>query len=146
MDAKRIIAGALGGGIAMYVLGHLIFRWAVADFYAANAGSATGVARAAVIEWAVALGTLALAVLVTLAVDSRPGKMTMRKGFTTGAIVGFLVWFGVDLISYGVSNSANLMRTMVDPVLEVVRTGIAGAIIALILARLEPGRREPART
>lgn len=147
MDAKRIIAGALVGGAAIYVLGHLIFRLAVAGFYAANTGSATGVARAVGIEWAVALGSLALAVLVTLALESRTGTPTVAKGFTTGAIVGFLVWFGVDFITYGVTNISNLTRTIVDPLLELVRTGLAGATIAAVLARLEKsGVRVPSRT
>ena len=45
MDMKRLTAGTVVGGIAMYLLGMLIFQLAASDFYAANAGSATGVAE-----------------------------------------------------------------------------------------------------
>ncbi len=136
MDTKRFLIGTLVGGITMYLLGYLIWTLAFADFFAANTGSATGVAREAGLVWAVALGTLSLAALVTLAVGSRAGSSTIGGGFKIGAIVGFLVWFGVDFIRYGITNVSNLTATIVDPLLEIVRTGIGGAVIAAVLARL----------
>ncbi len=135
MDTKRFVTGTLVGGITMYLVGYLIWSLAFADFFAANAGSATGVARETRLVWAVALGTLSLAALVTLAVGSRAGSSTIANGFKIGAIVGFLVWFGVDFIHYGVRNVSNLTATIVDPLLEIVRTGIGGAAIAEVLAR-----------
>jgi hypothetical protein len=45
------------------------------------------------------------------------------------------------------TNVPNLTRTIVDPLLEVVRTGIGGAVIAVVLGRFaKSGRREPAHT
>jgi hypothetical protein len=135
MDTKRLVIGTVVGGITMYVLGYLIWTLAFANFFAANAGSATGVGREANLIWAVALGTLSLAALVTLAIGSRAGSPTIGGGVKTGAIVGFLVWFGVDFIHYGITNISNLTATIVDPLLELVRTGIAGAVIAAVLGR-----------
>lgn len=40
MDTRRILIGSLVGGVAMYVLGYLIFEMAFDAFYAANVGSA----------------------------------------------------------------------------------------------------------
>ena len=65
MDTKRFLIGTLVGGIMMYLLGYLIWTLAFADFFAANTGSATGVAREASLVWAVVLGSLSLAALVT---------------------------------------------------------------------------------
>jgi hypothetical protein len=147
MDTKRILIGTVVGGIAMYVVGYLIFELAFGRFYATNVGSATGVARETGLQWAVALGTLSVAALVTLAVESRTGTLTIGKGFSTGAVVGFLVWFGVDFIRYGLTNVPNLTRTIVDPLLEFVRTGVGGAIIAAVLARTaKPQLRAQPRT
>ena len=147
MDGKRFVIGTLAGGITMFVLGYLIFELMFGAFYAANIGSATGVTRDVTLVWAIALGTLSLAALVTLGVAGWPGSLTMGKGFKVGAIVGFLVWLGVDFIRYGMTNVPNLTRTLVDPLLEVVRTGIGGAVIAVVLGRFaKSGRREPAHT
>jgi len=135
MDTKRFLIGTVIGGITMYVVGYLIFTLAFGSFYAANLGSATGVAREAQLAWAFALGYVALAALVTLAIGTRAGSPTVGAGFKIGAIVGFLVWFGVDFVFYGATNIANLTRTIVDPLLEIVRTGIVGAVIAAVLGR-----------
>jgi hypothetical protein len=142
MNMKRFAVAALVGGITMWVVGYLIWELVFADFFAANAGSATGVVRDATLQWAIALGTLSLAVLVTLAV-SWAGGSSVGEGFKLGATVGFLVWFGVDFIQYGVTNIGNLTATIVDPLLEIVRSGIGGAVIAVVLGRNgQPGARE----
>ena len=135
MDTKRLVIGTLTGGITMYLVGYLIWGLALVNFFAANAGSATGVARETSLIWATVLGTLSLAALVTLAVESGAGSSTILDGFKIGAIVGFLVWFGVDFIHYGVMDVRNLTATIVDPLLEIVRTGIGGAVIAAVLGR-----------
>ncbi|MEP7226907.1 MAG: hypothetical protein ABI785_06070 [Gemmatimonadales bacterium] len=141
MDTKRIVSGTLVGGITLYVVGYLIWGLIFADFFAANAGSATGVARDPQLVWAVALGNLALAALVTLAIGSRPGSATIGQGFKIGAIVGFLLWLGVDFIHYGVTNVSNLTATVVDPLLEVIHTGIGGAVIAAVLGKIATSGR-----
>lgn len=147
MDKKRIVIGTVVGGIAMYVLGYLIFELAFGGFYARNVGSATVVLRETPLQWAVALGSLALAALVTLAIETRPGPLTIGKGFSTAAVVGFLLWFGVDFLRYGATNVPNLTRTLVDPVLEFVRTGAVGAIVAATLTRMrKPEARGYMRT
>jgi hypothetical protein len=134
MDAKRLVTGTLVGGITMWAVGYLIFGLAMASFYAANAGSATGLARDSQILWAVGLGTFALAALVTFAVGWADAK-SAAQGFKIGAIVGFLIWFGVDFAQFGNMNISTINIPLVDPLLELVRTGIGGAVIAAVLGR-----------
>lgn len=136
MDTRRLATGTLVGGVILYVVGYLIFDLMFADFYAANAGSATGVARDPQLVWAVALGSLSYAALVTLAIGSRAGSSNIGAGLKIGAVVGFLLWFTVDFILYGVTNVANLTRAVVDPLLELVRGGIAGAVIAVVFGKI----------
>lgn len=135
MDMKRLATGTIAGGITLFVLGYLIYGLATVDFFAANAGSATGVDREAPLLWAIALGELSLAALVTLAVG-KVGASTIGAGFKVGAIVGFLVWFGVDFIFYGVTNLSNLTATIVDPLIAIVQIGIGGAVIAAVLGKM----------
>ena len=76
MDTKKLLVGTIGGGVLMYALGYLTWEVIFADFFAANAGSATGVGRESPLIWAVVLGTLSLAALVTLAIGSA-GAVTL---------------------------------------------------------------------
>ncbi len=141
MDAKQLVTGTIAGGITLFVLGYLIFDLALADFYVANSGSATGLWRDASLVWAVILGTLSYAALITYVMANARGPMTMGTGVAIGAIVAFLLWFTVDFILYGYLNVATLTRTIVDPLLEAVRGGVAGAAIAAVLGKVPVAAR-----
>ncbi len=143
MDTKRLIIGTIVGGIVLYILGYVIYVLAFADFFAANAGSATGVYRDNPVIWAVALGTLSYAALLTLAIGTRAGSATIVDGLKIGAIVGFLMWFGADFIHYGIANIANLTATIADSLLELIRAGISGAVIAAVLGKIADAPETP---
>ena len=136
MDAKRFIAGTLVGGVVLYAVGYLIFEMAFAPFYAANVGSATGVDRSAELVWAVVLGNFAYAALVMFAIGNRADSVSIGAGIKIGAIVGLLLWLTADFTLYGLTNIANLTRTVVDPLLEIVHGGIGGGFIAIVLGRM----------
>ena len=136
MDAKRFVVGTVVGGIVLYIVGYLIFTVIFARFYAANAGSATGVDRSSELTWAVALGSFGYAALVMYAMGNRVGSSSIGGGIMTGAIVGFLLWLTADFTLYGLTNIANLTRTVVDPLLEIVHGGLGGLFIAMVLGRM----------
>ena len=139
MDARRLVIGTLLGGIVVYALGYLIFILAFGRFYAANVGSATGVVRDPEIMWAVLVGSCAYAALITLMIGITGDAITAGEAMKRGATVGFLLWVTADFIFYGATNVQNLTRTAVDPVLELVRGGISGGIIAVILSKVGGG-------
>ena len=143
MDIKRFIIGTVVGGITLFILGYVIFELAFADFFAANAGSATGVWKDPQVIWAIALGTLSYSALITLAIGTRAGSTTIVEGLKVGAIVGFLMWFGADMIIYGVWNLSNLTATIADSLLELIRAGISGAVIAAVLAKIADAPEAP---
>ena len=136
MDTKRFVAGTVVGGVVLFVVGYLIFTLAFGAFYTANAGSATGVDRSSQLMWALFLSNLAYAALIMFAIGNQGGALSVIGGTTAGAIVGFLLWFTADFSLYGITNVANLTRTVVDPLLEIVHGGIGGAAIAVTLARI----------
>ncbi|HEY3162142.1 MAG TPA: hypothetical protein VGJ78_24440 [Vicinamibacterales bacterium] len=136
MDARRLVIGTLVGGIVVYALGYLIFILAFGSFYAANVGSATGVIRDPEIVWAVFAGSCAYAALITLMIGITGGVVTTGEAMKRGAAVGFLLWVTADFIFFGSTNVQNLTRTAVDPMLELVRGGISGGIIGVILAKV----------
>lgn len=133
MDTKRLIIGTIVGAITLYIFGYLIWELAFADFFAANVGSATGVYRDTPLPWAVALGNVSYAALLTLAIGTRDRIATIVEGTKITAIMGFLMWFGVDFFLYGFQLVWNLTATITDSLLELIHAGIAGAVIAAVL-------------
>ncbi len=143
MDIKRLIIGTVVGAITLYILGYAIWELAFANFFAANAGSATGVERDTQVIWAVALGTVSYAALLTLAIGTRADSATIVDGLKIGAIVGFLLWFTADFTIYGIQNVSNLTATIADSLLELIRGGIAGAVVAAVLGKIAGAPEAP---
>lgn len=135
MNIKRLVVGSIVGTIVLYLLGMVFWEMLFADFFEANSGSAVGVDREAPILWAVVVGTLCYAVLVTLGLESRSSK-SIVDGVVVGAVVGGLIWGTADLILYGFTNLSNLTGAISDAVLEAVRGGISGGVIALVLGKV----------
>ena len=141
MDAKKLVTGAVVGAVAQMVFGFLIFNFLFASFYEANSTGAASLMRETPMIWPWVLGNLSLAVLVALAID-KTGSDSLLQGFKVGAIIGFLVWFGVHFNMYSVIDLWNLTAIIVDPFLELIRTGITGAVIGLVMGRFS--KAEPA--
>jgi hypothetical protein len=135
MNMKRVSIGSIVGLVAIYVLGIVFWEMLFADFFAANVGSAEGVDRAEQIIWAGALGSLFYACLITLMMEAR-GSASLIDGAKTGAIVGFLLWGTADFILFANTNLTNFNGTIADAVVEGVRGGLVGAIIAMVLSKV----------
>jgi len=136
MNAKQLAVGIIVGTLVSMIVGYVIWDVLVADFFASNMGSATGVMRDTQLLWAVIIGTVSYTALIALALSAQSGELTIAGGLKVGAIVGFLVWFSVDFILFGVMNVNTLTIAIVDPILEAIRAGITGAAIAAVAAKL----------
>jgi hypothetical protein len=64
-------------------------------------------------------------------------RLPPGAGVKVGAVVGFLVWFTADFMLYGISNLLNLTSTIIDPLLEVVPSAVAGGVIAMVLRNIK---------
>lgn len=136
MNSKGSVAAVLAGAIVVYAVGYVIFDTIFASFYAANAGSATGVTREPRIIWAAIVGALCYATLITYTMNRGGGATSVATGAQVGAIVGLLLWGTVDFSFYSGTNLNSLTTAIVDPLLEFVRGGISGAVIALVLGKV----------
>ncbi len=136
MNAKQLAVGIIVGTLVSMIVGYVIWDLLVADFFASNMGSATGVMRDTQLLWAVIIGTASYTALIALALGAQSGELTIAGGLKVGAIVGFLVWLSVDFILFGIMNVNTLTIAIVDPILEAIRAGITGAAIAAVAAKL----------
>jgi hypothetical protein len=135
MKTKQWVVGIVGGGVVLFVLGYIIFERLLGSFYAANGGSAMGVSRDPQILWAVAVGALAYAALMVNALKAHTASLNVVSGMKVGATVGFLLWLCADFTLYGVTNMNNLTLTIADPLVELVRGGITGAVLGALLPK-----------
>ena len=136
MNAKQWVIGTIVGAVVLFASGWVLFEMLLGDYYAANAGSATGVDKDAPIIWSVAVGALAYAALITYAMRGQAASANMVSGMKVGAVVGFLLWATADFTLFGITNMNNLTITMLDPFVELVHGGIAGAVIGALLPKV----------
>jgi hypothetical protein len=132
---KNTIIGVVVGTVVLYALGYVIWVMLFADFFEANAGAATNVSREMPIIWAQIVGSALYAIALTLAIQGTPG--TVMDGLKTGALVGILIWGTADFTLYGITQMNTLTAAIADTILEGVRGGIVGAIIAITLSKLK---------
>ena len=136
MNIKRLGIGSVVGAITLYLLGMLIWQILFADFFEANSGSAVGVDREAPIVWAVIVGTLFYAVLLTLSLESSNVSKSLVGGLKVGVVMGALLWGTADFVLYGLTNLSTLTGAVADTLLEGIRGGIAGGVIAAVLSKV----------
>lgn len=136
MNIKRLSIGSVVGAVTLYLLGMLIWQVLFADFFEANSGSAVGVDRDAPIVWAIIVGTLCYAVLLTLSLESSGASKSLVDGLKVGAVMGALLWGTADFILFGFTNLSTLTGAVADTLLEGVRGGIAGGVIAVVLGKV----------
>ena len=131
---QRFAVGTVAGGLVLFFVGYLFFGLLLVDFFAANAGSATGVMRDPPSFAALALGQLAWGAVLTLILSWR-GVSTFLDGAKTGALVGLLFFLGIDLTMYATTNINNLVASLVDAVVAAALFAIAGGAIAAVARR-----------
>jgi hypothetical protein len=134
---KNTIIATIVGAVLLFVLGYVIWGMLLVDFFAANAGTATNVARETPVMWAQILGCVLYGAAITLAIQGKGETADVMAGLTTGAIVGLLIWGTADFTLFSINHVNNLTATIADVVLEVVRGGITGAVVALTLSKVK---------
>ena len=138
MNMKQWLAGIVGGAIVIHVFGYIVYGNLLASFFKANVGSATGGLRAddQRIVWAVVVAELAYASLIMFVLSLKSGSLTMATAIKVGATVAFLLWVCANFMWFGVTNIQNLTATIADPLVELVRGGITGAVLGILLPKL----------
>ena len=133
MDSKRLLTGTLVGVVVMSVMGFLLYEVLFASFMEAQMAITP---LETPIWWAAILSAVAHGLLITLAIGWT-GDASAVGGLKTGAIIGFLVWFGADMILYAILGSgfATLAGGLADSVLATVQYGVVGAAIGAVLGR-----------
>ena len=134
MTTQRFAIGTVVGGLVLFFLGYLIFGVVFADFFAANAGTATGVQKEPFDFVSLAIGQLAWGAALTL-ILGWANVSSVGQAARVSAIVGLLLFFGFDLTMFATTNNSTLLATVVDPILAAVLFGVAGAAIVAVTRR-----------
>ncbi|GJM30648.1 MAG: hypothetical protein DHS20C17_32830 [Cyclobacteriaceae bacterium] len=134
MDTKKFITGTLVGGITFFILGFLIYAVLLEGFFAANAGSATGVDKTEhMVWWSLVLGNLSAAALLSYIFLKWAHISTFKSGLSAGAVIGLFINLSWDMTMFATSNLMSLTGALVDVVAWTIAFAIAGGVIGAVL-------------
>jgi len=133
MSSNRFVPAALAGGVVVFCAGFVLYSVVLADFFAANQGSAVGAMKEMPDFVHLALGQLVLGLYLAVVIDKWARVGGAAAGFKIGAISGLLIGLGYDLTMFGVSNMASITATLVDPLAFMVQMALGGAAIGAVL-------------
>lgn len=134
MSAKSFVLATVAGGVTLFVLGGLLYGLLLADFFESH--SAPNTMRETPIWWALIIGELLLAALVTLIFGRWASISTPLGGLKAGAIIGLLLAAAINFTMFAVSTVfVDPTAGVVDAVVSAIRLGIGGAVIGLVLGK-----------
>jgi hypothetical protein len=135
MDSKKFLIGTLAGGITLFLLGYLFYGLALADFFTKHSITPAGAMKSMndIIWWALILGNLATGALLTYIFLKLGNINSFGSGASTGAVIGFLMIVGVDLVRYSTENWLGRIGAAADVLVFTVLTAASGGVIGMVL-------------
>ncbi len=134
MNASKFVVGSIVGGIVIFVLGYVTYVLLLGNFFEANSGAAAAAMREVPLYWGIAAGCILEAALICYVLGGRSG---VAAGLKTGVILGLLVGYATQFFSYGTRTDTTMTVALVDPLVGAVLTGIAGAVIGLVVGKMK---------
>ena len=105
MNLQKIAIASISGGIVKFFLGFLFVGVLLKDFFSENGGPATN--PDTMIWWALLLGNLFSGVLLVY-FFMKANISTLKRGASTGFVIGLLVGLGNFLVTYTITLSLGL--------------------------------------
>lgn len=125
---RDFLLATVAGAVTLFVVGGVFYGF-LEDFFANE------VSREMPVWWALGLGELLYAAVLTLVLSWR-GVVSGWEGFQTGAVFGALLGLGMALMGYATMDDVQTLATVGGHTLiGVVNNGAAGALIAVVLNR-----------
>lgn len=133
------IAGAVAGGITMFLLGFLVFAVLLEDYFRENMIAYSGLLKDPPVVWAIFLFNLTWAALIAFVLDYA-GRSGWAEGAKAGTIVMFLLALGIDLDFFAFMNVHKSVAPIIVHILVIsIMGGISGAVIGVVMGLF--GRR-----
>jgi uncharacterized membrane protein len=133
MDTKKLVVGTLAGGVAYFVLGFIIYAILMEDFFAAHTVKGIMKSETEMKYYPMVAGNLAHAALLSFIFLKWANIKTFSGGLQAGAIIGFFMAAGFDLITYDTAKIMSIIGTLTDIVVYTIMTGLVGGVVGAVL-------------
>ena len=137
MKTNKILFGGLAGGVALYLLGWVIYGMLMMDYSMANYNQCLNRPMTEMIMWAMILSSFALGFLLAL-VFSWSNTTGILAGAKVAGIFGLLLSISLDFGFYSMTTMyPNLQVIFVDVMAYTVYLALAGAVIGGVMGMVK---------
>ncbi len=137
MNIKSFLAASLGGGVVSFIIGMVIWGFALDGLHQANITQYEGFAKENPNFALVAASCFAFCVILTLVFGRWANISTFKTGAIVGGIISVLVGLNHGLMSLAFQNLYNWVVVGSDILGNLAWGGITGGVIALILGKVK---------
>jgi len=133
MKTNRILFGGLAGGVALFLLGWVIYGILMMDYSMANYNQCMNRPNMGMIWWALILSNFALGFLLAL-IFSWSNTTGILAGAKVAGIIGLLLGISMDFGFYSMTTMyPSLSVTFVDIITYTVYLALTGAVIGGVM-------------
>ena len=130
MKTNKILVGGITGGVALFLLGWVIYGILLMDYSTANYNQCMNRPMKEMIWWSMILSNLALGFLLAT-IFSWSNTTGFMAGAKTAGIIGLLLSVSMDFGYYSMTTMyVNPSVIIVDIIAYTIYLAIAGAIVA----------------
>jgi len=133
MDIKKLVLGTLAGGVSYFLLGFLFYAIIMENFFASHMVEGIMKSETEMKYYPLAAGNFAHAALLTFVFLNWAKIKSFSAGLTGGAIIGFLMASGFDLMMYDTAKMMSMIGTLADIAVYTVMTALVGGIVGAVL-------------
>lgn len=133
MDTKKFIIGTLAGGVAYFILGFLVYAFLLESFYAGHTVSGIMKTDEQMKYYPLALGNLAHGALLSYVFLKWANIKSFAAGLTGGAVIGFFMAAGFNLVTYDTAMIMSAVGTVADVFVYTAISALAGGIVGAVL-------------
>jgi hypothetical protein len=125
---SKTLGGAVVGGIALFLMGYIIYGLLMADYFATSISS-----EAPNFPFLI-IGELLFGYILTWAFTQN-GTSSVSDGAKNGAMVGLFLGLAIGMVMLGTTTLSDLTHYLADAVVWAVRYAVAGAAVGWWLGR-----------
>jgi hypothetical protein len=133
MDIKKFVFGTLAGGVAYFLLGFLVYALLLEDFYAGHTVSGITKTDEQMKYYPLAFGNFAHAALLAYVFLKWANIKNFGEGLQGGAIIGFFMTAGFNLISYDTARIMSAVGTVTDIFVYTAISAIVGGVVGAVV-------------
>jgi hypothetical protein len=135
MNIQKILLATLGGGIALFIAGWLIWGFGLAGLHQAHTTSYEGLQKAVPDMILLVIGQLLWGLLLAVIFNRWAGIKTFATGAKAGAVIAMLATLAADMMNMSMLNWYDWTVVGTNVIGSLVWGAIGGGVVGWILGR-----------